>query len=73
MPVKPPPEHPWNRKFRLSPPPTPSKLTAVEVRALRQAHSSGRFSMNSLARIYDVNWGTVRSALKDTYKPRMDH
>jgi hypothetical protein len=65
--------HDWKIRGRLSPPRPQCLLTFTEVRALRQAHSTGRFSIRSLAKIYDVNWGTAASALKDTYKPRTDY
>jgi hypothetical protein len=48
-------------------------LTFTEVRALRQAHSTGRFSKRSLGKIYAINAVTVANALKDTYKPRTDY
>ena len=64
--------HDWPIRGRLSPPRRPSILTLTEVEALRQAWATGRFSKRSLSKIYDINEGTVASALKDTYKPRIE-
>ena len=66
-------DRPFKLRGRLSLPPTPALFTATEVKALRQAHATGRFSISSLARTYGTSWATVNKALKDTYRPRMEY
>lgn len=64
-------EHPWRHGLFVGPR-RQRALTATEVGALREAHATGRFTLRSLARIYDVSQTAVRNALRENYQPRKD-